>query len=91
MNLKLSLLGFLLTGSALLGQDSNAFTTASGPNAPQVGDTVPETMGFAMSPTPAENFVNSGNDNSFVLPNLENRLYSDFPNEVVVTVYHTPW
>lgn len=91
MNLKNSLLGILLTGTALFGQDDNPGTTPNGPNAPQIGDIIPETIGFAMSPTPAANFFAFANNSSFLLPDLENRLYSDFPNEVVITVYHTPW
>ena len=90
MNIKNQFLFFLLTGSYLCGQiDSNPFTTANGPNAPQVGDIIPEEITFAMSTTPAIEFL--GASSSFLVPDLENRSYSDFPNEVVVTVYHTPW
>ena len=90
MKLKIMLSGLLLGGGLLYGQ--NTFEEDNGPNAPVPGDIVPDMMTFAMSQTRAVDLVNTAQaDNSFRVPNLENRRYSDFPNEVVVTVYHTPW
>ena len=81
----------MLGGLSLHGQ--NTFNTAEGENAPQPGDIVPDTVTFAMSATPARALLPLAQDlgSNFFLPNLENRSYSDFPNEVVITIYHTPW
>lgn len=80
----------LLGGTILHGQDTRG--DANGPNTPVPGDIIPDTVTFAMSPTPAAEIVplvESGTFTTFT--DLENRSYSDFPNEVVVTLYHAPW
>ena len=81
----------LFGGLSLYGQST--FGTAEGENAPQVGDIVPDSITFAMSTTPALELLPDAEalGDNFFFPNLENRSYSDFPNEVVITVYHTPW
>ena len=86
------LLALLCLGNFGHGQDTSGL--ANGDNTPIPGDIVPDSITFAMVPTPAINALDiEGVDESpsFVLPELENRRYSDFPNEVVITVYHTPW
>ena len=54
---------------------------------------MPDSITFAMSTTPALELLPDAEalGDNFFFPNLENRSYSDFPNEVVITVYHTPW
>lgn len=83
--------GFLLLASPLTAQST--LQLASGPDAPQVGDIVPDTVTFAMSTSSIQSLIIGRiyEDNNFFLPNLEDRSYSDFPNEILATVYHTPW
>ena len=90
-NLKLITNLLIFGGISLYGQGT--VDTAEGENAPQVGDIVPDSITFAMSTTPALELFPEAQalGDNFFFPNLENRSYSDFPNEVVITIYHTPW
>lgn len=65
----------------------NTSNTATGPNAPAIGSIVPEEVTFALSPTPVSEFGNSLRE----FTDLQYVSYSDFPDEVVITLYHTPW
>jgi len=84
-------LALLFLGNISYGQDT--FDVANGDDRPLPGDIVPDNISFAMVPGPAVNTLQlpGSSSFSFILPELENRSYSDFPNEVVITVYHTPW
>ena len=77
----------------LLSGVSLSYGQAFGPNTPPVGSIVPDSMTFSMSSTsPAElNNLVSANVYGFEFSDLETKRYSDFPNEVVVTLYFTPW
>ena len=79
-------------GVSLYGQNPT-FDLAEGPNAPQVGSIVPDTVTFSMSTTPSIDLLPLVDSlySDFRFPNLETRHYSDFPDEVVITLYHTPW
>ena len=85
------LFALLLLCGPLSGQ--NTLLEANGPNAPQVGDIVPDSVTFAMSTSSQAELINarSAQGSSFNLPNLVTQSYSDFPNEILATVYHTPW
>ena len=78
------MLGFLVASISPLFSQSDV---VNGPNAPAVGTIVPEEITFAYSTTPVAEFGNQIQE----LPNLRYVSYSDFPNEVVVTLYHAPW
>ena len=77
----------LLLGNVLYGQ--SFFDVANGENAPPLGTIIPEEVTFAMSPTPVNDF--QGSIGGAFFSDLELRSYADFPNEVVVTLYFTPW
>jgi len=89
MKKKLILLSSLILGGGLHGQ--NTFALANGPNAPVAGDIIPDSIMFAEASATALELAPEQFNGDFILTDLENRSYSDFPNEVVVTVYHTPW
>lgn len=80
----LLMLGFLVVGTSPLFSQGNV---ANGPNAPAVGSIVPDEIIFGYATTPVADFGNQISS----LPALNYVSYSDFPNEVVITVYHTPW
>ena len=83
MKMKTCLTSLLLCGGWLSGQTASP---------PLPGSIIPDTMTFAMSTFATQQFPPADliPDNALI-PGLENRSYSDFPNEVVATVYHTPW
>jgi len=91
MKFRRHLFGFFLLVTPLFGQNTSG--SANGPNAPFEGTIVPDSVQFAMSTLPQNELISARASQgfSFLLPNLEDRSYSDFPNEVVLTVYFTPW
>ena len=82
MKIKTCLTSLLLCGGWLSGQTASP---------PLPGSIIPDTMTFAMSTFATQQFLPPNPYDNFLIPGLENRSYSDFPNEVVATVYHTPW
>ena len=93
MEFRKQLFGLILLTTPLFGQTSGL---ADGPNAPLAGTIVPDSIQFLMSTSTEEELTQvaiqanqSGSD--LFLPNVESRSYSDFPNEVVLTLYFTPW
>ena len=91
MRLTPYIFALLLLCGPLSGQ--NTLSDANGPNTPQVGDIVPDSVTFAMSTSSRAELINArmAQGGSFSLPNLVTQSYSDFPNEILATVYHTPW
>ena len=91
MRLTPYIFALLLLCGPLSGQDTEF--AANGPNTPQVGDIVPDSVTFAMSTSSRAELINAriAQGSSFSLPNLVTQSYSDFPNEILATVYHTPW
>lgn len=81
------LLPSLLAISAGSAFSQSTIFSANGPNAPALGSIVPEAVTFAVSSTPVSSFGNSLQE----LTNLEYFSYGDFPDEVVITLFHTPW
>lgn len=86
MKFPLLMIGLIGVCANPLYSQSTGFL-ANGPNAPAIGSIVPDEVTFAYSTTPVSQFGNFLQE----LPNLEYVSYSAFPNEIVVTLYHTPW
>ncbi len=88
---KILLYSFFLGGAVAHGQQF--LNVANGPNAPEVGTIVPDEVTYAMSDIPASDLLTQAGaeGNTFRFPALREVSYSDFENEIVATVYHTPW
>jgi len=93
-----------MASSLTLYGQGNTFNVSEGVNAPQgrsvdvqenvtPGDIVPDTITFAMdaSQAPALSAQEQLEGINFRFPELSNFSYSDFPNEVIISLYHTPW
>lgn len=95
-------LGLLFAGSLQI--NAQTLSLADGPNAPQArqigengaitpGVIVPERIGFSLSdsePSALLPQVDSQGFN-FRLTDRTQFNYGDFPGEIVLSVYHTPW
>lgn len=69
---------------------------ANGPDAPAVGTIVPDDVTFLVADAASDVLAEQARQanlsgQNYLFPDLRRVSYSDFENEVVVTLYHTPW